>query len=116
MKTVFIAMMIGLLGLTHQDKPQLNGNYRVEFDRKYELGSFKINFNGDTFEKIMPDAVSYKGKIKYEKYKTQIRVNADDNPIELDNREFGKDTMLFLTKNKTDLSRILYRGKMIKIK
>lgn len=105
-----------LLGFSQQPKSKLNGTYRVEFDKKYELQGFQLNFNEDTFTKVMPDAVSYKGPLDYGKFKTTIRVSKEENPIEIDNREIGKDTIKFSTKNKTDLSLTVNRGKLIRIK
>ena len=99
-----------------QENPRLNGVYRVTFDKKYELQSYQITFSDSVYTKKMKDAVTYKGKIVYEKYKSLIRKDKSENPIEIDNREIGKDTIKFATKNKTDLSLVVNRGLLIKIK
>ena len=104
-----------LFGLFQQDSPKLNGTYRIVFEKKHEQQTFKMVFVDSIYKKIMPDAVMYKGKIKYEKFRATLRYSSDDNPIEIDKREFGKDTMKFTTKSKIDLSKTVARGFMVKV-
>ena len=63
----------------------------------------------------MPDASVYKGRIDYGKYKLIIRKDKNEDPIEIDNREIGKDTINFATKSKRNFSTVINRGKMIRI-
>jgi len=93
---------------------KLNGIYKVIYDKPQQ--GYQIVFKESTFEKVMPDAVSYKGTISYGKYKVTLRQSKDDDPIEIDNREINKDTISFATKSKSDVSRTISRGKLIKIK
>jgi hypothetical protein len=44
-----------------------------------------------------------------------LRYSSDDNPIEIDKRDFGKDTMKFTAKSKIDLSKTVARGFMVKV-
>ena len=115
MKTFIIAITTFCLGLLLQENAQLNGNYRIVFEKKYEQQTFKMVFVDSIFKKVMPDAVMYKGKIKYEKFRAVLRYSSDDNPIEIDKRDFGKDTMKFTTKSKIDLSKTIARGFMVKV-
>ena len=98
-----------------QQNSKLNGKYRVEYDKKYAQGSYIISFSDSIFRKTMPDAVMYKGKINYGKFTATIRKDNNDDVMEIDNKEFNKDTIKFTTKNKTDLSRIINRGLMIRV-
>ena len=116
MKLLLLLIATFFLSSISQENPKLNGTYRIVFDKKYEQQTFKIEFVDSIYKKIMPDAVMYKGKIKYEKFRAVLRYSSEDNPIEIDNRDFEKDTMKFLTKSKTDLSKTIARGMMIKIK
>ncbi len=116
MKIFIIAFTTFCLGLLQQENAQLNGNYRIVFEKKYEQQTFKVEFKDSIFRKIMPDAVMYKGKIKYEKYRAFLRYGKDDNPIEIDRREFNKDTMKFTMKSNVDLSKTTARGFLVKIK
>ena len=116
MKIFTIALLTFFAGLLHQENPKLNGNYRIVFEKKYEQQTFKIEFKDSIFKKVMPDAVMYKGKIKYEKFIALLRYGKDDNPIEIDNREFNKDTMKFTIKSNVDLSKTTARGFLVRIK
>ena len=95
---------------------KLQGKYKVEYDKKYELKSYEMTFTEDAYMKQMADAVYTKGKISYGKFRTTLRKDNEEDPIEIDNREIGKDTIAFSTKNKTDLSLTKNRGKLIRIK
>lgn len=116
MKTIFACIAVAFIALFPQENPKLKGTFRVEFDKKNGQPSYQITFNDSTFSKKMPDAITYKGKIVYDKYRATIRQNKDDDPMEIDNREMGKDTIKFTLKSKRDLSMTLNRGKLIKIK
>jgi len=115
MKILIPLVLFFLLGLFQQETPKLNGTYRIVFEKKYEQQTFKMVFVDSIFKKVMPDAVMYKGKIKYEKFRAVLRYSSDDNPIEIDKRDFGKDTMKFTTKSKIDLSKTIARGFMVKV-
>lgn len=114
MKTLLFALLF--LGLAQQEMPKLNGQYRTEFDTKYVQQNYQISFRDSTFVKKMPDAITYKGKIAYGKFRATIKQNADDDPMEIDNREFGKDTIAFTVKSKKDNSRVAGRGILIRVK
>jgi len=116
MKSIALLITAICCWFAAQDNPKLNGVYRVEFDKKYELPTYQITFKDSIYTKKMADAVTYKGKVTYDKYKAVVRKDKEENPIEIDSRDIGKDTLKFSTKNKTDLSRTINRGKMIKIK
>ncbi|NHM06989.1 hypothetical protein G4D82_07125 [Flavobacterium sp. CYK-4] len=116
MRAIIITLISFLAGFLQQDTPKLNGNYRIVFEKKYEQQTFKMEFRDSIFKKIMPDAVAYKGKIKYEKYRAFLRYGKEDNPIEIDNREFGKDSMKFVMRANSDLSKTTARGILVKIK
>ncbi len=115
MKLIITLIAIAVWGLNPQEATKLNGTYRIEFEKKYEQQTFKMVFADSIFKKVMPDAVMYKGKIKYEKFRAVLRYSTDDNPIEIDKRDFGKDTMKFTTKSKIDLSKTVARGLMIRM-
>ena len=115
MKLLLTFVSVFMFGLFQQETPKLNGTYRIVFEKKYEQQTFKMVFVDSIFKKVMPDAVTYKGKIKYEKYRAVLRYSSDDNPIEIDKRDFGKDTMKFTTKSKIDLSKTVARGFMVKM-
>lgn len=99
-----------------QQTTKLQGKYTVQFEKKYELESYQITFNDSTYLRVMRDAFSTKGKISYEKYKATLKGKVDENPIEIDSREFGKDTMKFTTRSKADVSRKINHGLLIRIK
>ena len=67
MKLVLTFVSVFMFGLFQQETPKLNGTYRIVFEKKYEQQTFKMVFVDSIFKKVMPDAVMYKGKIKYEK-------------------------------------------------
>lgn len=115
MKTLLLILFTSLSFLSQQ-QAKLTGNYRVEFDKKYGKNGYQIVFNDSIFRATMPDAVMYKGKITYDKYKTTFRYSKDENPIEIDNNEIGSDVIKFSTRNKTDLSLVVNRGRLVKIK
>jgi hypothetical protein len=83
--------------------------------QKIRIAKLPDYLSDSVYTKKMKDAMTYKGKIVYEKYKSLIRKDKSENPIEIDNREIGK-TIKFATKNKTDLSLVVNRGLLIKIK
>jgi hypothetical protein len=113
----FILFFISLLcSSVQQEKPKLNGVYKIVFDKKYVQQNCQITFSDSIFRKVMPDAVMYKGKIKYEKFRAIIKNNNDDNPIEIDKKEFNKDTIKFTTKSYIDLSKTINKGIMIRVK
>lgn len=114
MKTLLLGLV--LLGLVRQENPKLSGLYRTEFDTKYVQQNYQITFKDSTFIKKMPDAITYKGKIAYGKFRATIKQNADDDPMEIDNREFGKDTIPFTVKSKKDNSRVAGRGVLIRVR
>lgn len=116
MKTIIVFIAAVFISLFPQESPKLNGKFRVEFDKKNGQPSYQITFNDSTFAKKMPDATTYKGKIEYGKFKATIRNNKDDDPMEVDNREMGKDTIKFTLKSKRDPSMTLNRGQLIKLK
>lgn len=111
---LFLAVICGSLG--QQEKTRLNGVYRTEFDKNYGLQTFQLTFSDSIYSKRMADAVTSKGKIIYEKYKVTLRKNSDEDPIVIDPRDIGKDTIKFTIKSKVDLSRNLNYGKMIRVK
>lgn len=115
MKQLLLFTILYIFSFIQQDNSKLNGTYRIVFEKKYEQQTFKMVFVDSIYKKIMPDAVMYKGKIKYEKFRAVLRYSSDDNPIEIDKRDFGKDTMKFTTKSKIDLSKTVARGFMIKM-
>lgn len=115
MKVLLTFLFVFMIGFFQQETPKLNGTYRIVFEKKYEQQTFKMVFVDSIFKKVMPDAVMYKGKIKYEKFRAVLRYSSDDNPIEIDKREFNKDTMKFTTKSKIDNSKTIARGFMIKM-
>jgi spore cortex formation protein SpoVR/YcgB (stage V sporulation) len=114
MKIYALSLIAGFLLV--QDNVRLNGTYKIEFDKKYAQQGYQITFSDSVYKKIMPDAVTSKGKIMYAKYKTILRKDKEENPIEIDNRDLGKDTIKFATRNKTDLSLVINRGNLIRIK
>lgn len=114
MKTIAIFLIAALFGLSQQQNIRLKGTYKVEFDKGQQ--GFQITFSDSIYFKKMPDAITYKGKLDYSKFKVAIRKDKNEDPIEIDNREIGKDTMAFTLRSKADLSRTISRGKMIKIK
>lgn len=115
MKLALTFVCVFMLALVQQETPKLNGTYRIVFEKKYEQQTFKMVFVDSIFKKMMPDAVMYKGKIKYEKFRAVLRYSSEDNPMEIDRRDFGKDTMKFTTKSKIDLSKTVARGFMVKV-
>jgi len=116
MKTFVLLLTAAFCCSFYQESPRLKGIYRIEFDKKYALHGYQVTFADSVYTKKMPDAVTSKGKISYDKFKTTFRKNADEDPIEIDNRDISKDTIKFSTKNKRDLSLTVNRGKMIKVK
>ena len=112
MKTICITAIAMFAFLSQETR--LKGTYTVIYDKGQQ--GYQITFADSTYVKKMPDAITYKGLLKYEKYKVTIRKNVDDDPIEIDHREINKDTIKFTTKSKRDLSMIINRGRMIKIK
>ena len=113
MKTIALILLCAF-SLFQTNK--LKGKYKVEFDKKYELKGYEMTFTEDAYMKQMADAVYSKGKVSYGKFKTTLRKDNEEDPIEIDNRELAKDTIAFSTKSKTDLSLTKNRGKLIRIK
>lgn len=95
---------------------RLKGVYRIEFDKKYQAQTFQVTFNDSLYVKKMPDALTSKGAIKYEKFRVVLRQNNSEDPIELDARDINKDTMKFTIRSKSDLSKVMSRGRFIRIK
>lgn len=116
MKLLLTFLCVFTVGLFQQETPKLHGTYRIVFEKKYEQQTFKMVFDDSIFKKVMPDAVTYKGKIKYEKFRAFLKYGKDDNPIEIDKHEFNKDTMKFTMKSNVDLSKTTARGMLVKIK
>ena len=116
MKLIMIFISAFFTCFIQQEKPRLNGTYKMVFDKKYAQQISQITFNDSVYKKIMPDAVMYKGIIQYEKYKVILRKDKNENPIEIDNREIQKDTIKFSTKSFIDISKTLNTGKLIRIK
>jgi len=101
--------------LLPQDK-KLEGKYRIEFEKKYQAQTYQIAFSNDTYTKRWPDAVTSKGTIKYEKFTAILRKDMGEDPVEIDLRDIGKDTMKFSTRSKSDQSKVMNRGLLIKVK
>ena len=114
MKTIFL--LLAWCCFLPQDNKKLNGVYRVEFEKKYQSQTYQLTFRDSTYVKRWPDAVTSKGIIKYDKYKAQLRKDMADDPIEIDLREVGKDTIKFSTRSKSDQSKVMNRGMLIKVK
>lgn len=115
MKVILTVILGAFFCIIQQGNGRLNGKYRVEFDKKYALPGYQITFNDSIYRKVMADAVMYKGRMNYGKYVATIRRDAGEDLIEIDNREFNKDTIKFITRSKTDISRVVNRGRMIKV-
>lgn len=116
MKTLLLLITVFFSCFIEQEKPKLNGVYKVEFDKKFAQQSYQMTFNDSVYKKRMPDAVTSTGKIKYEKFRAILLQNKESNSIEIDNREISKDTIKFTTKSYIDISKTINSGKMIKIK
>ena len=101
------------LMIFQQSTSKLNGTYKVIYDKGQQ--GYTIIFSDSIYAKKMPDASVYKGRIDYGKYKLIIRKDKNEDPIEIDNREIGKDTINFATKSKRNFSTVINRGKMIRI-
>lgn len=114
MKILSIAILAALACLVQEQR--MKGVYRTEFDKKYQTQTYQITFNDSLYVKKMPDAITSKGKIKYEKFKVTLKQNSSDDPIEIDARDINKDTMKFTTRSKSDLSKVMNRGMLIRIK
>jgi hypothetical protein len=112
MKSLLLAAIIPIFCLFQSAK--LNGTYKVVYDKGQQ--GYQITFTDSGYSKRMPDAITYKGVPDYGKFKVTIRQNKEEDPIEIDNREIGKDTIAFATKSKRDLSLTINRGKMIRVK
>lgn len=108
------ALLVILISLCCQQTIHLNGTYIVVYDKGQQ--GYQMTFGDSIYIQKMPDAVTTRGIVSYGKYKVMLRKTKDDNPIEIDNREIGKDTIKFITRSQRDLSMALNRGKMIKIK
>jgi len=115
MKTIILILMTSFL-FVPQQQAKLMGTYRVEFDKKYGKNGYQIIFNDSIFRATMPDAVMYKGKITYDKYKTTFRCTKDENPMEINNSEISGEVIKFCTRNKTDLYLVVNRGRLIRVK
>ena len=115
MKTFLLLFTAGIFALFQQEKPKLNGTYNVIYD-KGQQHSYKITFTDSMYAKKLADASIYKGRIDYGKFKVTIRKDKEEDPIEIDNREISKDTIKFATKSKRDLSMVVNRGMMVRVK
>jgi len=113
MKIGILFSIVALIWI--QGNVKLSGTYKVELNQKFAQQPYQVTFNGSVYKKIMPDAVTSTGEIIYGKYKTLLRKNKEENPIEIDNRDLGKDTIKFVTRNKTDLSLVVNRGNLIRV-
>lgn len=116
MKLFLLSTFAILSCLIQQDNKKLKGTYTVMFEKGKQQQSYQIVFSDSTYAKKMPDATVYKGAIRYEKYKAVLQKNDTEDPMEIDNREIGKDTIKFTTKSTRDLSMTVNRGKMIRIR
>ena len=114
MKTLLLAAAFCLF-LPQEDK-KLEGKYRIEFEKKYQQQTYQIMFDNDSYTKRWPDAVTSKGKIKYEKFTAVLRKDITEDPVEVDLREVGKDTIKFSTRSKSDQSKVINRGLLIRVK
>lgn len=102
--------------LLQPQQPKLVGTYRTEFEKKYQQQTYQLILKDSVFTKRWPDAVTSKGKIKYEKFTALLKGKPEDDPIEIDARDFGKDTMAFTTRGRSDQSKVTGRGKLIRVK
>lgn len=93
---------------------KLSGTYRIEFLKKDGTNAYKIAFQENTFKKVMPDATSSSGKISYSKYIATLK-HEKDNPLEIDLRDVGKDTLHFKMKSRNNSSMKLNEGLLIKL-
>lgn len=116
MKTLLVVLLTVASFLLPQDHLKCKGKYRTEFDKKYQQQTYELLFNDSTYVKKMPDMVTYKGKIKYEKFTTTLRLNKDDDPIEIATQDINKDTIKFTIRSKSDMSTTKGRGRLIKLK
>lgn len=105
-----------MLSSLFPQEPRLSGTFKAVFDAKYAQTGYQITFNDSTYVRRMPDAVTSRGAIKYEKFRAIIRKNTDEDALEIDKREFGKDTMVFTTRSKRDLSKVVNRGRFIRVR
>ena len=114
MKTLTAFLALALLPF---QETKLEGRYRIAFDEKYQSQTYQITFHPDgTYTKRWPDAVTSKGAVKYEKFTAVLRKDMDEDPVEIDLREVGKDTIRFSTRSKKDQSKVMNRGMLIRIK
>lgn len=114
MKALLLALTFSLF--LPQETKKLEGKFRIEFEKKYQTQTYQIMFSNDTYTKRWPDAVTSKGVIKYEKYTAILRKDMTEDPVEIDLREIGKDTMKFSTRSKSDQSKVMNRGMLIRVK
>ena len=114
MKTILLLLFAAAAFFIQEKAPRLNGTYKVVYDKNYGLQPYTITFSDSTYIKKMPDAVTTKGKIHYEKYKVTLRKNNDEDPVVIDIREAAKDTIKFVVKSKADLSRNVHYGRFIR--
>lgn len=108
-------LCIALLAVSIPQEQKLTGTYRIEFLKKDGTNAYKIELQEDKFRKIMPDASTKSGKITYSKYTAMLKNDADD-PIEVDLRDAGKDTLHFKLRNRNNASMKINEGLLIRVK
>lgn len=103
-----------LLLFVFPQEQKLVGTYRTEFAKKDGTQSYELIFNDATYQKRLPDATSSWGKIVYSKYIATLK-HEKDNPLEIDLRDVGRDTLRFKMKSKNNSSMKLNEGVLIRV-
>ena len=108
----YITLFVLLFAFPQEKK--LSGTYRIEFLKEDGTQSYQLTFDEATYKKRLPDATSSSGKIVYSKYVATLK-HDKDNPLEIDLRDAGKDTLRFKMKSRNNSSMKLNEGILIKL-
>lgn len=108
----YIALTLLLFAFPQDQK--LSGTYRIEFSKKDGTQSYELIFSDAAYQKRMPDATSSSGKIVYSKYIATLK-HEKDNPLEIDLRDVGRDTLRFKMKSRNNSSMKLNEGVLIRV-
>jgi len=116
MKTLIITLLLAYFG----SQQKLDGNYKLEFEEKYNLNDGIVSIQGDAYERNIKNGKILKGDIIHKNKQVILTDKKSNLKIELFTDEIQNDTIHFRTSKTDNLpiqgDIIIYSGKMIKIK
>lgn len=104
-----------------QQQPQLNGNYRMNFEEGYTSQNSIIEFKNNSYKRKLSNGKIEKGVIVYQDFVVQLKDDKSNLRMDFYKSDIQKDTIFFGTKNLNEKSTnnmdmTIYSGKLIRIR